>query len=144
MTAIANLEAMPHARPSDVATVLQHAGLLHGSCDLYPSTAHAMHGYAPCFAGELGFKNEATARRRLALCNRGYRHFEREQDRAGPQHAYSMALAMCDRVRWPGMRRAANLCRPWCIAHFTGKPSGTEADAVPPSALVQDNIPGKG
>jgi hypothetical protein len=141
LTAIEDLAEMTNARPSYVATVLQHVGLLHGYFDLYTSTAQTMNVYAKRFAGKLGFKNEATARRSLALLDRVYRQFEREKDRAGQHHVLSMALVMFDRARWTGMLHEADLFRQWLIDHLTLKPLGTEADVVPPSTLVQDDIP---
>jgi len=140
MTAIEDLAEMTNARPSYVATVLQTGGLLHGYFDLYTSTAHAMNVYAKRFVGQLGFKNEAAARRSTAILDRLYRQFEREKDRAGQHHTLSMALVMFDRARWTGMLREADIFRQWLIAHLTLRPAGVEAEVAPapPPAPARD------
>jgi hypothetical protein len=84
--------------------------------------------YAKLFAGKLGFKNEATARRSVALLDRFYRKFGRVTDRAGQHHALSMALVMFDRARWTGRVREADVFRQWLVAHLTLEPSPGEVD----------------
>jgi hypothetical protein len=143
ITKIEDLARMTNARPSYVATVLQNAGLLHGYFDLYTSTAHPMNVYAKRFAGKLGFKDEATARRSIAVLDRFYRQFARDKDRAGQHHALSMALIMFDRARWTGMLRAADLFRQWLVAHLTLESSTTEVDTAPPPILVRDSQSGE-
>ena len=136
ITDIEDLASMTNARPSYVGTVLQDAGLLHGYFDLYTSTAHPMNVYAKFFAGKLGFKNEATARRSVAVLDRLYRRFARVRDRAGQHHALSMALVMFDRARWTGRMREADLFRQWLVAHLTLEPPASEADIASPPVLL--------
>jgi hypothetical protein len=136
ITDIEDLASMTNARPSYVGTVLQDAGLLHGYFDLYTSTAHPMNVYAKFFAGKLGFKNEATARRSVAVLDRLYRRFARVRDRAGQHHALSMALVMFDRARWTGRMREADLFRQWLVAHLTLEPPASEADTASPPVLL--------
>jgi hypothetical protein len=139
ITDIEDLAEMTSARPSYVATVLQNAGLLHGYFDLYTSTAHPMNVYAKRFAGRLGFKDEATARRSVAVLDRFYRQFAREKDRAGQHHTLSMALVMFDRARWTRRLREADLFRQWLVAHLTLESAETGLAMAPPPALVQDS-----
>jgi hypothetical protein len=136
ITDIEDLARMTNARASYVATVLQNAGLLHGYFDLYTSTAHPMNVYAKLFAGKLGFKNQATARRSVAILDRFYRKFERARDRAGQHHALSMALMMFDRARWTNRLREADLFRQWLVAHLTLEPPVSRADVVPSTGRV--------
>jgi hypothetical protein len=125
---------MTNARPSYVGTVLQNAGLLHGYFDLYTSTTQPMNVYSKLFAGKLGFKNEATARRSVAVLDRFYRQFAQAGDRAGQHHALSMALVMFDRARWTGRVREADLFRQWLVAHLSVEPAAREADPAPTPA----------
>jgi hypothetical protein len=127
ITDVEDLAGMTNARPSYVGTVLQDAGLLHGYFDLYTSTAHLMNVYAKFFVGKLGFKNEAAARRSVAVLDRLYRRFARARDRAGQHHALSMALVMFDRARWTGRVREADFFRRWLVAHLTAEPQAGEA-----------------
>jgi hypothetical protein len=136
ITDIEDLASMTNARASYVGTVLQDAGLLRGYFDLYTSTAHPMNVYAKFFAGKLGFKNEATARRSVAVLDRLYRRFARVRDRAGQHHALSMALVMFDRARWTGRVREADLFRQWLVAHLALEPPASGADTASPSAVV--------
>jgi hypothetical protein len=71
-TDVEELAQKSGARASYVGTVLLDAGLLHGYFDLYTSTAHPMNVYSPAFAGKLGFKDEATARRSVKVLEQGY------------------------------------------------------------------------
>jgi hypothetical protein len=122
ITDVEDLASMTNARASYVGTVLQDAGLLKGYFDLYTSTSHPMNVYAKFFAGKLGFKNEATARRSVAVLDRLYRRFATARDRAGQHHALSMALVMFDRARWTGRAREAEIFRQWLVAHLTLEP----------------------
>jgi hypothetical protein len=146
ITEVAELARMTKARPSYVGTVLQNAGLIHGYFDLYTSTAHPMNVYSKLFASQLGFRNEATARRSVAVLDDLHRHFARAGDRAGQRHALSMALVMFDRARWMGKAREANLFRQWLVAQLTLESSAGQPDTDPP-ALGPDrgtNEPGSG
>jgi hypothetical protein len=136
MTDVEDLARMTNARASYVATVLQNAGLLHGYFDLYTSTAHPMNVYAKLFAGKLGFKNEVTARRSVAILDRFYRQFERARDRAGQHHALSMALVMFDRARWTNRLREADFFRRWLVAHLTLESPVSQADVGPSTGRV--------
>jgi hypothetical protein len=86
------------------------------------------------FAGKLGFKDEATARRSMAVLDQWYRHFARVGDRAGQHHALSKALVMFDRARWTGRRREADLFRQWLVAQLTLEPAADEENAVTATA----------
>ena len=134
ITNIEDLARITDARASYVSTVLQQAGFLQGYFDLYTSTAQPMNIYSKLFAGKLGFKDEATARRSVAVLDRWYRHFARAGDRAGQHHALSMALVMFDRARWTGRRREADLFRQWLVARLTLEPAADEEDAVAATA----------
>jgi hypothetical protein len=81
------------------------------------------------FAGRLGFKDEATARRSVAVLDQWYLRFARAGDRAGQHHALSMALVMFDRARWTGRRREADLFRQWLVAQLTLEPAADEESA---------------
>lgn len=136
ITDIEELARMTNARASYVGTILQNAGLLRGYFDLYTSTTHPINVYAKLFAGKLGFKNEAIARRSVAVLERLYRRFARVRDRAGQHHALSMALVMFDRARWTDKVREADLYRQWLVAHLTLEDPARRAEGAPPSAPV--------
>ena len=135
ITDVEDLASMTDARASYVGTVLQDAGLLRGYFDLYTSTAHPMNVYAKFFAGKLGYKNEATARRSVAVLDRLYRKFATARDRAGQHHALSMALVMFDRARWTGRVREADIFRQWLMAHLTLEPPVRPEDLGMPHDL---------
>lgn len=122
----ATYPAGPGAPASYVSTVLQQAGFLRDYFDLYTSTAQPMNIYSKVFANKLGFKDEATARRSVALLDQWYRRFAEEGDRAGQHHALSMALIMFDRAPWTGRRREADLYRQWLVAQLTLEPMADE------------------
>ena len=93
-----------------------------------------MNVYSKLFASQLGFKNEDTARRSVAVLDQWYRHFAQAGDRAGQHHALSMALVMFNRARWMGKAREADLFGQWLVAPLTGSsarqqtgPSRTDA-----------------
>jgi hypothetical protein len=143
ITNVEELAMITNARTSYVSAVLQNAGLIHGYFDLYTSTAHPMNVYSKLFARKLGFKNEATARRSVAVLDRLYRQFARAGDRAGQHHALYMALVMFDRARWTGRAREADLFRQWLVAHLMSEPPTNEEDATAAAALVSGGGPGE-
>jgi hypothetical protein len=125
ITEVADLALMVNARPSYIASVLQESGQLSGYHDLYTSTAEPMNVYSRFFAGQLGFRDEETARESLALIDRLYRQFELNEDRAGQHHALVMALTMFDRARWTGKGPEAEVFRKWLLDRLQDqKPSG--------------------
>jgi hypothetical protein len=134
ITNIEDLARITDARASYVSTVLQQAGFLQGYFDLYTSTAQPMNIYSKLFAGRLGFKDEATARRSVAVLDQWYLRFARAGDRAGQHHALSMALVMFDRARWTGRRREADLFRQWLVAQLTLEPAADEENALTATA----------
>ncbi len=103
------------ARPSYVASVLADAKLRTDYHDLYTSTSHPMNVYSKFFAGQLGFRDEETARASVALIDRYYRQFALAEDRAGQHHALLMALTMFDRARWTNKPAEAEVFRRWLI-----------------------------
>jgi hypothetical protein len=127
MTEVEDLAAMADVQPSYVGAVLQQAGLIRGYFDLYTSTAHPMNAYAKCFANRLGFKDEAAARRSVAVLEQRYQQFALTRDRAGQHHALSMALVMFDRARWMGKMPEAAIFRQWLMAHLEQTDAAEEA-----------------
>jgi len=101
------------AQPSYVGSVLKGAGLLDHYFDLYTSTAYPMNTYSQWFAGKLGYRNEETARKGVALIEERYRQFQQARDRTGQHHAMLMALTMFNRARWRGKRAEAAYFRQW-------------------------------
>jgi hypothetical protein len=89
ITGVEELAKMTQARSSYVGRILQNAGFIQGYFDLYTSAAHPMNVYSKLLASQLGFKDEATARRSVTVLDQWYRHFARAGDRAGQHHAYS-------------------------------------------------------
>ena len=118
MREVEDLALITGARPSYVGAVLQEEGLAE-YFDLYTSTAHPMNVYSKYFAGQLGFKDEATARRSVAHIDRLHRQFALARDRAGQHHALLMALTMFDRARWTGKGREAAVFQQWLMDHLT-------------------------
>jgi hypothetical protein len=127
---IEDLAAMTNSRASYVSTVLQNAGLVHGYFDLYTSTGYPMNLYSKLFARRLGFKDEATARRSVAILEQAYRRFARTGDRPGQHHTLYMALVMFDRARWTGRGREAQLFRRWLVSQLTAASSPAHEDAA--------------
>lgn len=122
ITDVQDLAVITHARPSYVAGVLQEAGLLSSYFDLYTTSAQPMNVYSKFFAGELGFKDEETAQKGVALIDHFYRQFELAQDRAGQHHALLMALTMFDRARWTGKEAEADVYRRWLLEQLSASP----------------------
>src|SRR5215510_202681 len=118
MDSVEDLAMITGARPSYVASVLQAAGLMSGYFDLYTTTSHPMNVYSKFFAGKLGYKDEATARRSVEMIDRIYRQFETAGDRAGQHHALIMAMTMFNRARWTRKSREAEIFRRWLLARL--------------------------
>ena len=133
---IDDLATLTDSRPSYVASVLQQAGYLNGYFDLYTSTANTMNVYSKFFNGQLGFRNEATARRSVALIDRLYRQFEQDGDRAGQHHALVMALVMYNRARWTGKTEEAEVFRQW-LANQLVVPAVPKSEASEQTADIR-------
>jgi len=118
ITEVADLAAIAQARPSYVASVLQHARQLPSYFDLYTSTGQPMNVYSKYFAGKLGFKDEETSQRSVELIDRLHHQFELAGDRADQHHALLMALLMFDRARWSGKGREAEVFRRWLVGQL--------------------------
>jgi hypothetical protein len=118
MGSVEDLAMITGARPSYVASVLQAAGLMSGYFDLYTTTSHPMNVYSKFFAGKLGYKDEATARRSVEMIESYYRQFETAGDRAGQHHALMMAMTMFNRTRWTRKSREAEIFRQWLLARL--------------------------
>src|SRR5215813_12470623 len=118
MGSVEDLAMITGSRPSYIASVLQSAGLMSGYFDLYTTTSHPMNVYSKFFAGQLGYKDEPTARRSVELIDRYYRQFETAGDRAGQHHALMMAMTMFDRARWTRKPREAEIFRQWLLARL--------------------------
>jgi len=121
---VEGLAQLTDARPGYVAEVLREEGIDVNYYDLYTSTQHPMNAYSRYFAGRLGFKDEATARRSVAYIDRLHQQFARTGDRAGQHHAQVMALTMFNRARWTGKHREAEVFRQWLLHHLP--PQGEE------------------
>jgi hypothetical protein len=122
---LTDIAAMVRARPSYVASVLQDAGLIPtGYHDLYTSTRRPINIYSKFFTGKLGFKDEDTAKKSVALIDQLYRQFAFAQDRAGQHHALAMALTMFDRARWTDKEREAEVFRRWLVDQLAGEAAG--------------------
>jgi hypothetical protein len=154
ITEIEDLATITGAQPSYVGAVLQQAGLIRGYFDLYTSTAHPMNVYSKFFTNKLGFKNEAAARRSVAVLEQMYQQFALTRDRAGQHHALSMALVMFDRARWIGKMREADIFRRWLVAHLEqadadeedhtavrGEPVSVTESAADPATLSTAPVP---
>jgi len=115
MTEIEDLALVTNTRPSYVASVLRDAGFTREYFDLYTSTRQPMNVYSKFFAGKLGFKDLATARRSVDLIDRMHRRFQLAGDRAGQHHALVMALTMFDRARWTRKAAEAEVFRQWLM-----------------------------
>jgi hypothetical protein len=115
ITDVQDIAVITNSRPNYVASVLTAADLLKDYYDLYTSTSHPMNVYSKFFAGQLGFRDEATARASVELIDRYYRQFALAQDRAGQHHALLMALTMFDRARWTNKPAEADVFRRWLV-----------------------------
>jgi hypothetical protein len=111
---VADLALITQSRPSYVASVLSASARKPPVYfDLYTSTRQPMNVYSKFFAGQLGYKDEATAKKSVELIDHYYKQFELAQDRAGQHHALLMALTMFDRARWTGKAAEAEVFRRW-------------------------------
>lgn len=122
MRDVQDLAVLTGATPSYVGSVLRDAGLETEYFDLYTSTAHPMNVYSKFFAGQLGFKDVATARESIGLIDRMHRRFATARDRAGQHHALMMALTMFNRARWTGKRDEAEVFRRWLMERLEAAP----------------------
>ncbi|MFN2483146.1 MAG: hypothetical protein ABR554_16940 [Pyrinomonadaceae bacterium] len=118
ITEVEDLAMITGSRPSYVGATLQDAGLKTGYFDLYTSSSHPMNVYSKFFAGQLGFKDEETARSSVEVLERLYGQFGLTGDRAGQHHALAMALTMYDRARWTGKAAEANIFRDWLMENL--------------------------
>jgi hypothetical protein len=129
ITEVEDLAMITGSRPSYVGATLQDAGLKTGYFDLYTSSSHPMNVYSKFFAGQLGFKDEETARASVEVLERLHGQFGLAGDRAGQHHALAMALTMYDRARWTGKAVEANIFREWLIGNLEEAVESTdEAD----------------
>ncbi|HVG30579.1 MAG TPA: hypothetical protein VM864_12805 [Pyrinomonadaceae bacterium] len=126
ITEVEDLAMITGSRPSYVGATLQDAGLKTGYFDLYTSSSHPMNVYSKFFAGQLGFRDEETARASVEVLERLYGQFGLAGDRAGQHHALSMALTMYDRARWTGKAAEANIFREWLLANVEEAVASTE------------------
>ena len=118
MGQVEDIAMITGARPSYVGSVLQESGQSPGYFDLYTSTSHPMNVYSKFFAGQLGFKDEETARASVEVLERLHGQFGLAGDRAGQHHALAMALTMYDRARWTGKAAEANIFRAWLTGNL--------------------------
>ena len=138
ITALEDLATMTDVQPSYVGAVLQQVGLIRGYFDLYTSTAQPMNVYSKFLANKLGFKNEAAARRSVAVLEQLYQQFALTRDRAGQHHTLSMALVMFDRGRWIGKMPEADIFRQWLMAHL----EQADAEDEDHTAVRGERVPG--
>jgi hypothetical protein len=125
---VEDLALITHSRPSYVASVLQEGAELPCYHDLYTTTRHPINVYSKFFAGQLGFKDEETARKGVDLIDHYYRQFELAEDRASQHHALLMALTMFDRARWTGKEAEADIYRRWSLDRLSEtEPAGSPA-----------------
>ncbi len=141
MGSVEDLALITGSRPSSVASVLQAAGLMSGYFDLYTTTSHPMNVYSRFFAGKLGFKDEATARRSLELIDHYYRQFELGGDRAGQHHALMMAMTMFNRARWTRKAAEAEIFRQWLATKLTEARTYNEPAGGDPERRVEAGSP---
>lgn len=134
MTDIEDLAMLTGARPSYVGSVLREADLEPGYFDLYTSTQHPMNVYSKFFAGQMGFKDVATARKSVAHIDRLYRQFAIAGDRAGQHHALLMALTMYNRARWTDKPAEAEPFRAWLADHLEPGQPTDEAETSNPGS----------
>jgi hypothetical protein len=112
---VQDIALITHSRPSYVASVLTAEKLPIDYHDLYTTTSQPMNVYSKFFAGQLGFRDEQTARASVELIDHYYRQFALAEDRAGQHHALMMALTMFDRARWTNKPAEAEVFRRWLV-----------------------------
>ena len=130
ITDVTDLAAITASRTSYVASVLHDSEELPSYFDLYTSTSRPMNIYSKFFANQLGFRDEETARKSVALLDHFYRQFDVAGDRAGQHHALLMALTMFDRARWTGKRPEADVFRRWLKERLDEPVPSPSADAT--------------
>lgn len=113
-------------QPSYVASVLQEEGFIKGYFDLYTSTKQSMNIYSKLFAHRLSFKDEKAAGRSVALLNRFYKKFKRDNDRVGQHHALSLALTMFHRALWINKKKEAKIFHNWLVIRLKEEISTTD------------------
>jgi hypothetical protein len=128
---VGDIAMITGSRPSYVGSVLQQSGLRQGYFDLYTSTSAPMNVYSKFFAGQMSFKDKASARKSLELIDRLYRQFGIAGDRAGQHHALLMALTMFDRARWTNKGPEADVFRTWLIERLEEAVATPEAARAP-------------
>jgi hypothetical protein len=130
ITDVTDLAAITASRTSYVASVLHGSEQLPSYFDLYTSTSRPMNSYSKFFANQLGYRDEETARKSVALLDHYYRQFEVAGDRAGQHHALLMALTMFDRARWTGKGPEADVFRRWLKERLDEPTSGPSPDTT--------------
>src|SRR5690242_2524156 len=75
ITDVTDLAAITASRTSYVASVLHGSEELPSYFDLYTSTSRPMNIYSKFFANQLGYRDEETARKSVALLDHYYRQF---------------------------------------------------------------------
>ena len=135
---IADIAMITGCRPSYVGAVLQEAGLHQGYFDLYTSTLHPMNVYSKYFAGQLGYRDEETARCSVELIDQLHRRFELAGDRPGQHHALLMALTMYNRARFTNKPAEAEIYRQWLSDRLDeSKPEKPRSKKMPRGRLLR-------
>lgn len=122
---VADLALITASRPSYVASVLHDSARKPPVYfDLYTSTRTPMNVYSKFFAGQLGYKDEDTAKKSVSLIDHYYKQFGVAEDRAGQHHTLMMALTMFDRARWTGKPEEADIFRNWLLERLNETETG--------------------
>jgi hypothetical protein len=134
ITAVQDLALITRSRPSYVASVLQTGQIPCNYFDLYTPTSQPMNVYSKFFAGQLGFRDAATAQRSVELIDQLYHQFQTGGDRAGQHHALLMALTMFDRARWTNKIAEAKFFADWLVERIQS------AELAPTTAVAGPEI----